>query len=133
MHGQDHKHFGRLAVLLLALADLAERAGTRCLPVRCLVLWILRRAETVAVAYAVEATGSPSLLAACPRTGDTPDDAARLAKSLRALAAVFHSLAHWARLAQKSTASLSSVILFSRRPAGPRTIGALITGSFDTS
>ena len=100
MDGQDHKHFGRLAVLLLALADLAERAGSRCLPVRCLVLWILRRAETVALAYAVEATGSLLLLAACPRTGDTSDDAARLAKSLRALAAVFRALAHWARLTQ---------------------------------
>jgi hypothetical protein len=35
----------RIVLLLVALAGLAERAADRSWPVRCFVLWLLRRAE----------------------------------------------------------------------------------------
>ena len=117
MDGQDYKHFGRLAALLLALADLAERAGGARVPVRCLVLWILRRAHAVALDYAIEAAGSPFLLVACQPTDDTPDDASRLAGNLRALAVVFRTLAHRALLAQEPPGAPRALLLLSRRRA----------------
>ena len=36
----------RMVALLVALADLADRASGRPYPVRCFVLWILRRADS---------------------------------------------------------------------------------------
>jgi hypothetical protein len=41
----------RIVALLLALAQLAERAGCMALPVRVIVLAVLRHAETVAFAF----------------------------------------------------------------------------------
>jgi hypothetical protein len=38
----------RIVALLISFAALSERASGRSYPVRCLVLWILRRAEVVA-------------------------------------------------------------------------------------
>jgi hypothetical protein len=49
----------RIIALLVALAALAERAAARSYPVRCLVLWILGRAEAVAGQLVFEATGTP--------------------------------------------------------------------------
>lgn len=84
--------FRRIAVLLLSLAVLSERAGGRPAPVRCFVLWVLRRAELAAGACAADA--APLMPVGCPplRSGDGPDDAARLADRFRALAAMFFAL-----------------------------------------
>ena len=50
----------RIIALLFALAGLADRAGARSRPVRCLVLGILRPAEAVAQASVIgTARGAP--------------------------------------------------------------------------
>jgi hypothetical protein len=85
------KSFRHTAATLRALADLAEFASMRCLPIRILVLWILRPAEAVACAYAIE-LGIPAWQLAIP-SGSTPDDALHLAGNLRALADAFDALA----------------------------------------
>jgi len=38
----------RIVALLFSLADLAQQASLRSYPVRCFILWLLHRAETVA-------------------------------------------------------------------------------------
>jgi hypothetical protein len=81
----------RVAVMLFALAALAERAALARRPVRCFVLWLLRSAEAAARRFvdeeAVIAGARPS---AAPvilwRQGDSPADAICLARRLRALA-----------------------------------------------
>ena len=84
----------RIVALLLALAQLAERAGCMALPVRVIVLAVLRHAETVAFAFAcgipLGAPGRPPLQPIPPRlplaAQSGPADAARLAFWNRALA-----------------------------------------------
>jgi hypothetical protein len=100
---------GRIAALLLSLALLAERAASRSLPVRVLVLVVLRRAEAIArtfVAREIEA-GGPCPDLNCPDMTwpeliclDEPHglhfgaaDAVLLALRLRILAAVLGALA----------------------------------------
>lgn len=90
MDRTHRKSFGKTAATLRALADLAELAGARCLPIRFLVLWILRPAETVACNYAIQ-LGIPAWQLAAPG-GSTPDDALNLAYNLRALADAFEAL-----------------------------------------
>ncbi|MFN4272820.1 MAG: hypothetical protein ACK4F5_08410 [Aliihoeflea sp.] len=90
----------RIVALLLALAQLAERAGSMAVPVRVIVLAVLRHAETVAFAFAcgipLAAAGRPPLQPIPPRlplaAQSGPAEAARLAFSLRVLALI---LAHW--------------------------------------
>lgn len=91
--GNTHEALRRIAVLLLALAALAERAAGCAAPVRCLVLWFLRPAEAAASALAAEAAP----LVPAGRPGDGPEDAAGLALKFRALATVFFALSHRAR------------------------------------
>jgi len=71
----------RIVALLLALADLAERAGSRSGPVRSFVLWVLRHAEAIA---RERIAGTPAPIRLC-HTG-SPDDAMRLAQDFRDLA-----------------------------------------------
>ncbi|CAG1013196.1 hypothetical protein RHIZO_04437 [Rhizobiaceae bacterium] len=85
----------RIAALLVTLSLAAERAAGRSLPVRFLVLAILRRAESVATAFAVrevEALGASEddfpWLDDAPESGSSPLDAAFLALRFRALAEV---------------------------------------------
>lgn len=73
----------RIAAVLLALADLAELAGSRSQAVRGLVLWLLLPAEAMARNLVA---GSPAPVPLC-RAGNSPADAIRLALSLRSLAA----------------------------------------------
>jgi hypothetical protein len=82
----------RLAVILLSLAQLAEDLAHRSWPFRSLVLWLLNKAEirVRGVAARAGAGALPFEYPACPPVGAT--DAARLAKSLRALAVVFFAL-----------------------------------------
>ncbi len=91
--GLDERTLRRILALLVAFAGLAERAAGRSLPVRWLILAILRHAEGVALGYFSEATG---LDRACfvddPEPGSRPDDAALLAWRFRALAALLGAL-----------------------------------------
>lgn len=89
MAGRDDRTLSRIAAMLMALAVLAEHAGSRSLPVRWLVLCILRRAEAVAHAFVVEAmpVNWPGFEEA-PETESRPVDAAFLAWRFRLLAAV---------------------------------------------
>lgn len=88
----------RIVLLLVALAGLAERAAAASWPVRCLVLWLLRRAETAAGDYLFEATGlgSPAIAA----VGNGPADALCLAGRFHALAAALGTLPPLARSAR---------------------------------
>jgi hypothetical protein len=102
-----HEALRRLAVVLLALAVLAERAARRSWPVRHFVLCLLRRAETLARDFAAEASADalplPGEYPVCPPGG--PGEATRLAQAFRALAAVFFALSHqavqWLRIARR--------------------------------
>jgi hypothetical protein len=73
--------------MLVALAALAERVAARSLPVRFLVLCILRRAETVAEEFAYEAAGMQPPNGGLAAVGNGPADALLLAARLKALAA----------------------------------------------
>lgn len=70
----------RIVALLFALADLAERAGSRSRAVRGFVPWLLFRAEAVAQGL-VTCTHAPIC-----RTGNGSADAMRLAQNFRDLA-----------------------------------------------
>ena len=108
----------RLAALLHALAGLAETAAGRCACVRAIVLWLLRPAEmaarTLADEFATDPIVSAQFLLAlsvtdrfstnpsmsdCPAgfeaagTARKPEDALRLAASLRLLAFQFEAVA----------------------------------------
>jgi hypothetical protein len=91
----DRKALRRIVALLLALADLAERASGRSLAVRRLVLWLLRSGEVLAENYLAKLalhTGpcEPSPL---PFTHDSATEAIRLATRFRQLAAALATLA----------------------------------------
>jgi len=96
----DRRMLRRIVALLFALAGLAERLSDRSPPVRCLVLWILRYAESVARDFVIDtalengASLTPAvLLIPALHGGDTAADAMRLAKSFRALAVLLGRLA----------------------------------------
>ena len=87
----------RIVALLLALADLAERAAGASRPVRHQVLWALRQADEVVSEFV---TGSacdaacqwpPASSPAC--RGFDPADAENLAASLRMLAFMVQAMA----------------------------------------
>ena len=86
-----------IAALLLSFAALAERTITASAPLRFLVLWILRYAESVAwnlVAKEVFGDDIPPDAHYSPiRTGNGAEDAALLALSFRALADALKKLA----------------------------------------
>ena len=88
----EERAIRRIMALLVALAVLAERVAVRSCPVRCLVLWVLRRAEAVAAQFVFEATGRP--LAGMPvlKIPNDPADAIRLAARFHALAAALGAL-----------------------------------------
>ncbi|MDQ6434352.1 hypothetical protein RB623_09855 [Mesorhizobium sp. LHD-90] len=91
----------RIAVMLIALAGLAERVAGRPRPLRGLVIWLLRPAEAVAREFVIEALrGARPEPMAFRQGGDSADEAMRLASCLRALASALDGLsAHAARLA----------------------------------
>jgi hypothetical protein len=87
----DRSVLMRIVAILLALADLAERAAGASRPVRRQVLWALRQADEVArelvTGSACGGSGDRWPPAATPvRHGFDPADAADLAASLRMLA-----------------------------------------------
>ena len=93
----DRNVLMRIAAILLALADLAERAAGASRPVRYQVLWALRQADEVVSEFV---TGSacdaacqwpPASTPAC--RGFDPADAENLAASLRMLAFMVQAMA----------------------------------------
>lgn len=90
----DSHTLHRIAAVLLALADLAERAAGRSAVVRGLILWLLRSGETLARDYAPvltwDAAAQPEPLRL---TRDSAAEATRLATSFRQLAATLTALA----------------------------------------
>ena len=96
---RDDRTLGRIVATLVALAVLAERAAGRSYPVRCLVLFILRQAESVAGSFVAEAvqTFRPAGLVRIPAISNSPADATGLAMRFRALAAALGALLQLAR------------------------------------
>src|SRR5688572_18179840 len=95
---EDHRQaLRRIAVVLVALAELAERVAGGPLPVRDFMLWILRRAEAVALEFVtttgLQMTGAPAAPIAVLQAGDRSAEAMRLALCFRALAAALTGLA----------------------------------------
>ena len=96
---RDNRTLRRIVTTLVALAVLAERAAGRSYPVRCLVLFILRQAESVAGSFVAEAvqTFRPAGLVRIPAIPNSPADAIGLAMRFRALAAALGALILLAR------------------------------------
>ncbi len=89
----DERMLRRVIALLVSFAALAERVSARSSPVRWFVLWILRRAETVAEEFVFDAAGMPPpALEGLAAVGNDPDDALRLAARFYALAAALCAL-----------------------------------------
>ena len=89
----DGRMLRRIIALLVSFAALAERAAGRSAPIRCFVLWILRRAEAVAEEFVFNAAGVPQpALERTASAGNGPDDALRLADRFYALAAALCAL-----------------------------------------
>ena len=88
----------RIAALLFALADLAERAAGRSAAVRILILLILRPAEAMARRLAMDFYADTDIAPLLHvRDGDDGSTAAvRLALSLRMLAMALAALPEWA-------------------------------------
>ena len=82
----DRDVLKRIVALLFAFADLAHRASGRSYPVRCLVLWFLRRAEAVARDW-VAADSADDMETACAVLHrNSRAEAMHLAHAFRALA-----------------------------------------------
>lgn len=84
----DRETLKRIARTLIALAALADCASGRSRPVRCLVLCMLRIAETVAreLLNDIRVVPLQPLIGAPFGCADGPDDALRLASNLRRMA-----------------------------------------------
>lgn len=91
--GKTATKLRRLAALLCALADLAERAAGRPSAVCLLVLWLIRPAEAVARDYVDKIAPGAARVPAPVRPLDGAAEALRLARSLRFLAAILAALA----------------------------------------
>ena len=75
-----------IIALLLSLAALCERASRAPHPVRCFVLWLMRRAESMVRDWVDGPSDYDEYWPAAIRAGNEPADALRLAASLRDLA-----------------------------------------------
>jgi hypothetical protein len=93
---EDGQALASIARMLVALAVLAERACGRSLPIRCLILWILRQAEAVARDFVIGealAVGVAAPHQPAPMPGvDSVADLVRLAACFRALALAVRKL-----------------------------------------
>ena len=96
---RDNRTLRRIVTTLVALAVLAEQAAGRSYPVRCLVLFILRQAESVAGSFVAGAMTTPRLAVyvRIPPIPNSPADATGLAMRFRALAAALGALLLLAR------------------------------------
>ena len=84
--GRERSATRQVATLLLALADLAEFSVVRSPVVRTFVLWILWLGASAARDLIVEGSDMPDAFALFAPTAGSPEDAMRLAASLRDLA-----------------------------------------------
>ena len=75
-----------IIALLLSLARLCELASRAPHPVRCFVLWLMRRAESMVRDWVDGPADYDEYWPAAIRAGNEPADALRLAASLRDLA-----------------------------------------------
>jgi hypothetical protein len=93
---EDGQALASIAGMLVALAVLAERACGRSLPIRCLILWILRPAEAVARDFVIgeaQAVGVAAPHQPAPMPGvDSIAELMRLAACFRALALAMRKL-----------------------------------------
>ena len=94
---RDDGALSRVVATLIALAALAERSASRSYAVRCLVLLILRPAETVAREFVAGVTATPLPGIKGPETRNGPEDAILLASRFRAFAAALGALIVLAR------------------------------------
>jgi hypothetical protein len=110
--GRDQEALRRLAFVLFTLAAVTESLARRSAPVRCLVLWLLCRAEARARDFAIRtgegaAIAFPYTRSQAYQLGDC-GEAARLTHAFEALAAVFFALsrraAKWLRMASRHLA-----------------------------
>jgi hypothetical protein len=92
--GRDLRALDGIVAILLALADLAERAAGASDPVRCAMLWFLRQADTVAAEFvAASACAARPRKSPCMTTDRSdPVDAINLASSLRMLAVAVEAM-----------------------------------------
>lgn len=91
----------RIIVMLLSLAALADRTATYPAPVRCVVLWLLRRAEIVTRLFVIGLAADCGFRANVPapvlsRGRDGPADATALADAFAILAEVLDELLPYA-------------------------------------
>ena len=82
----EFQMFRSVITLLLSLAVLCERVSRAPHPLRCFILWIMRRAETVVRDWLDGPANYDEVWPAAIRVGNEPEDAIRLAASLRDLA-----------------------------------------------
>lgn len=101
----------RIMAVLVALAVLAERAGSRSFPVRWLVLSVLRSAEAVAREFVAETTRTPQpSIEGIPEIRNAPADALLFASHFRALAAALGALLSRARRSPCRSARVDSAL-----------------------
>jgi hypothetical protein len=97
---KDNEALRRLAVVLLTLASIAEGLALRSASVRCLLLWLLGRAEVRArdLAFRIGRGAAPAFPSTALHAGwlGGAGEAVRLAEKFRALAAGFFALARQA-------------------------------------
>ena len=123
---RDENALRRIVALLLALADLADRACSMSLPVRAVVFSILRHAETIAWSLVLQITSTATARGRSRQPAQPmpsanlvgppgPADLARLSFSLRALALILSQwgvgIASWGtgRAAVRATPSRSNI------------------------
>jgi hypothetical protein len=108
---ENGKRLKRLAALLFALADLAERAAGSSSAVCLLLLWLLRPSEAIARELVENLAPGAARLPEPVRHGDGTAEALRLAQSFRSLAAILAALA-------EHCLALRPAAFANRRPAG---------------
>jgi hypothetical protein len=115
----DERTTRRIIALLVSFAVLAERAAGRSLPVRWLVLTLLRHIESVAFDYVVDsAPWAWPYLEDELEPGSTPMDAVLLGQRLRMLAAILgellpveDQLVRWTSVRDHASLCLASGVL----------------------
>ena len=102
-----------IIALLLSLAGLCELASRAPHPVRCFVLWLMRRAETIARNMVAGPVDDDGYWPAAIRVGNDPADALLLAASLRELARSVRKMAaeyrHFIRQCEREEAGNAGV------------------------
>jgi len=118
----------RIIALLLSLAGLCELASRAPHPVRCFVLWLMRRVETVVRGWVDGPADYDEVWPPTIRVGNEPSDALLLAASFRELARSVRKMAaeyrHFIRQCEREEAGEASNAE-SHAVAGLRRIGLL--------